>query len=261
MDRIVLTEVKDGVGHITLNRPEASNAINLPLAHALREATDRLAKDASVRAVLIKGMGKHFCVGGDVKWFAELGNKLSEGLDAILAVLNPFLLQLLNLQVPVVTAVHGMAAGAGVGLALSGDIILASESFKLLSSYSGIGLSPDLGSTYSLVRRVGPSKAKEFFFRSRPLNADQCLKWGIVNSVYDDRALVEEAEQLAAELAQGPTQALGLTKRLVDRAWTRNIEDQLALEREFMARCGRSHDGMEGVCAFLEKRKPHYNGS
>jgi len=261
MDTLVLTEVKDGVGLITLNRPEALNAINFPLAHALRAATDRLVNDSSVRAVLIRGTGKHFCVGGDVKWFAELGDRLPEGLDGILAVLNPLLFQLLNLTVPVVTAVHGLAAGAGVGLALTGDIILAGESFKLLSSYAGIGLSPDVGSTYSLVRRVGPSRAKEFFFRNRPLDAAHCLDWGIVNSVYPDDRLTQEAEKLATELAQSPTLALSLTKRLVDRAWKRDIEEQLALEREFMARCGRSHDCREGVRAFLEKRKPHFTAN
>lgn len=261
MDRLILTEVKNNVGMITLHRPETLNAINIALAQELQTAIDRFANDASVRALLIKGSGKHFCAGGDVKWFADLGERVSEGLDEILAVLNPLLFQILNLPIPVVTAVHGMAAGAGVGVALAGDMVLAAESFKLLASYSGIGLSPDVGAAYSLVRRAGLSRTKEFFFRNRPLDAAQCLGWGIVNAVHPDDRLMPEAEQLAQELAHGPTLALGLTKRLVDRAWSGDLEDHLALEREFMARCGRSHDGLEGVRAFLEKRKPNFTGS
>jgi 2-(1,2-epoxy-1,2-dihydrophenyl)acetyl-CoA isomerase len=261
MNRLVLIEVKNDVGLITLNRPEALNAINIALAIELQAAIDRLTHDTSVRAVLIKGSGNHFCAGGDVKWFAELGERLSQGLDEILSILNPLLCKLINLPIPVVTAVHGMAAGAGVGLALAGDLIIASESFNLLSSYAGIGLSPDLGAAYSLLRRVGLSRAKEFFFRNRPIDAAQCLDWGIVNAVYPDNRLMQEAEKLAMELATAPTKALGLTKRLLDRALTRGVEEQLALEREFMARCGRSHDGKEGVRAFLKKRKPHFTGS
>jgi 2-(1,2-epoxy-1,2-dihydrophenyl)acetyl-CoA isomerase len=260
MDKLVLVEVKGGVGHITLNRPDALNAINIALARELQVAIDRLANDGSVRAVLIRGSGKHFCAGGDVKYFCEMGEMLTEGLERILDVLNPLLFQLLTLPVPLVTAVHGMAAGAGVGLALAGDVVLAAESFKLLSSYSAIGLSPDAGAAYSLVRRVGLSRAKQFFFSNRLIDAAQCLDWGIVNFVYPEDRMVLEAEQLANELARGPTQALGLTKLLVDRAWTRNVEEQLALEREFIARCGRSHDGQEGVRAFLEKRKPDFTG-
>jgi 2-(1,2-epoxy-1,2-dihydrophenyl)acetyl-CoA isomerase len=261
MDTLVLAEIKDSVGVITLNRPGALNAIDLPMAQSLQAVTDRLAADRSVRAVLIRGAGKHFCAGGDVKWFAELGDRLSQGLDEILSFLNPLLLQLFNLPIPVVTAVNGIAAGAGAGLALAGDIVLAADSFKLMSSYIGIGLSPDLGSVYSFARRAGIARAKEFFLCNRPLGATQCLEWGVINAVYPEEQLAPEAEQLATQLAQAPTLSLSLTKRLIDRAWTRNAEDQLALEREFMVRCGRSHDGREGVRAFLEKRKPRFIGS
>ena len=256
MENPVLLETRGGVGHVILNRPEALNAIDMPLARALAAAVEGLAGDARVRAVLIRGTGRHFCVGGDVKWFAALGDGLAEGLDGILAVLNPCLVRLHGLPVPVVTAVHGLAAGAGVGLALAGDMAVAGESCRLLSSYTGIGLSPDVGAARAMARRAGPARAKEFFFRNRALDAAGCLAWGVVNAVVPDDRLAEEAEALAVELAHGPTRALGLTKRLVDRAPTRDIEDQLAVEREYMARCGRSHDGREGVAAFLERENP-----
>lgn len=259
-DGRVLADVNEGVGRIRLNRPEAFNAIDLPLAHELRAAVDRFADDASVRAILIRGSGKHFCAGGDVKWFEELGERLSEGLDQLIGVLNPVLLRILELPVPVVTAVQGAAGGGGAGLAMAGDVVLAAESFRMVPSYSAIGLTPDLGAAYSLAHRIGPSRAKEFFFRNRPLDAARCLEWGVVNAVFPDDRLTSEAERLAAELACGPTQALAWTKRLVDGAWKRGLEEHLALEREFMSRCGRSRDGREGVRAFLEKREPRFAG-
>ena len=261
VDQLIIAEIKEGVGLITLNRPEALNAINIALAAELQTALDGMANDASVRVILLKAAGKHFCAGGDVKWFAELGDNLSQGLEEILDILNPILLQLLNLPIPVVTAIQGMTAGAGVGLALAGDIVLAAESARLLSSYAAIGLSPDVGAAYSLARRVGPSRAKEFFFSNRPLDAVTCMAWGVVNSVYPDDRLAEEAGRFAKDMAQAPTQALGFAKQLVDRAWKTTIEEQLALEREFMASCGRSHDGQEGVQAFLKKRKPLFTGN
>jgi len=260
MNESVITEVVHGLGVITLNRPETLNSINLSMAKALRAAIGQIASDGSVRALLIQGAGKHFCVGGDVKWFAEKGGNLSEGLDAILLELNPFVFDLINLRIPIITAVHGHVAGAGVGIALAGDFVLASESFKMLSSYSAIGLSPDAGSVHSLVRRIGSARTKTFFFQNRPLDAVQCMNWGIVNSIHPDERLASNAQELAQKLAQGPTQALILTKKLIDQAGKRNIEEQLALEREFMARCGRSNDGQEGVRAFIEKRKPLFQG-
>ena len=260
MDSLVLTEIKNGLAIMTLNRPDALNAINLPMARALQESLTRISTDDTVRALLVRGAGRHFCAGGDVKWFASLGEELSSGLDEILAILNPFLTQLLNLKVPVVTAVQGHTAGAGVGLALAGDIVLAGESFKLLSSYAAIGLSPDMGAAYALMRRVGPARAKKFFFCNAPLNATQCHGWGIVDTIHSDDALLQEAQQFALELSQAPTYALKLTKELIQGGLDRGIEEQLALEREFMARCGRSSDGLEGVKAFLEKRKPHFTG-
>jgi len=261
MEPLVITKIEGGVGFIILNRPSALNALNIPLAQQLRAAADRLQDDRSVRAVLIRGAGKHFCAGGDVKWFAAQGDNLAEGLNDLLAILNPLMSQLLNFRVPVVTAVQGMAAGAGAGLALVGDLVVAADSFKLLSSYAAIGLTPDVSVTYSLVRRIGPARAKEFFFRNRPLNAAQCLDRGIVNCIHSEDRFMQEAKQLAAELAEGPTQALRLTRELVDQAWMHNLETQLALERESMAQSGRSHDGREGVRAFLEKRKPGFTGN
>lgn len=260
MGSFVLSETRDNLAVLTLNRPESLNSLHIPFAEELLAAVESISKDDSVRAVLIKASGKHFCVGGDIKWFSELGDRLSEGLDAILAYLNPFLVKLYALEVPVVTAVQGNAAGAGVGLALAGDIVYASESVKLFSSYTAIGLSPDAAAVYAMARRVGAARAKSFFMDDNPLDADKCLELGVVNYVLPEDQLVEEAEKKALKFAQAPTLSMKLTKRLVDRTLDRNIEDQLALEREFMARCGRSHDGNEGIRAFLEKRKPEFTG-
>ena len=260
MDRLIRTDIIDGVGVITLNRPDAFNALNIAFARELSASVHAVTEDPAVRAILLKASGKHFCAGGDVKWFAGLGQGLGAGLDELIGILNPVAERLMNCPLPVVTAAKGIAAGAGVGFALSGDIVYAGESFKMLSSYSAIGLTPDLGAAYCLVRRVGLSRAKEFFFRNLPLDAKKCMEWGVISAVFPDEAVDDEAFRLASDLAKGPTLALTFTKKLVDKSLYRELDEQLALEREFMSRCGRSDDGMEGVAAFVEKRNPKFTG-
>lgn len=258
---MVNTKVSNGVGSIIFHRNDDYNAINLPFAMSLLDGVEKIANDESVKVLLIGNAGKNFCIGGDIKWFAQLGDSLPDGLDEILTVLNACLFQLHNLTIPIVTAVKGVVAGAGIGLALVGDLVLAANSFTMLSSYLSIGFSPDAGSSYSLTQRIGPSRTKEFFFRNRKLDASQCLELGIVNAVYPDDLLTSEVDRITNELAQAPTQALKLTKRLINKACDISINDQLALERDFMVICGRSADGKEGVRAFLEKRKPIFIGN
>jgi 2-(1,2-epoxy-1,2-dihydrophenyl)acetyl-CoA isomerase len=259
MAPLVRCEVADGVATITLNRPEKGNALSTALGKQLREAACDLASQKSVRAVLLTGGGKTFCVGGDISEMQE-GPDLESYMKAAVPPLHAAIRALANLQVPVVAALNGAVAGAGIGLALCADLVLAGESMKLRSGYSAIGLTPDLGAAYFLAVRAGAARAKEIMFLNRTLTAAECLEWGIVNAVHPDALLQAEAQQLAKQLSGSASLSLGRIKHLVNAASRSLLEDHLALEQTYMVTTASSHDAREGVAAFLEKRPPSFCG-
>ena len=213
----VLFDVQDGIGRLTLNRPEASNAVDLPTAVAIGAAADSAATDESVRVVLVNGNGKRFCAGGDVSsmvvaddragYLLELANELDSALQRLAA-----------LDKPVVAAVQGAVAGAGLGLMLSADIIIAERSTKFLTAYAGIGLTPDCGVSYLLPRAIGQQRALQFALTGRVLDGDEACEWGLVTEVVDGEAR-RRAEDIARLLATGPTFAYGQTRRLIRSSW------------------------------------------
>jgi 2-(1,2-epoxy-1,2-dihydrophenyl)acetyl-CoA isomerase len=247
----------DGVGAITLNRPDKGNAIDAALSSALAVAVDEMAKDKSVRTILLTANGKAFCVGGDIDEMRGTKN-LALWMETVIPPLHAMIRTLANLPIPVITALNGPIGGGGVGLALCADLVIASESMKLRGGYSAIGLTPDLGTSSFLTARVGAARAKEILFLNEPLNAAQCLAWGIVNAVYPDADLHAQAWKLARRLAASATLSLGRIKHLVDGAVHRSLEDHLSLEQDYMLSSARSSDGREGIAAFLEKRNPHF---
>ena len=257
----VLWSVIDGVGRVTLNRSERSNAISLAfskeLAAALDAVCDAVASGAA-RSVLIDAVGERFCAGGDITEFVANADAMHRLIDDILAPLNPALHRLGTLPVPVISAVNGPIGGAGIGLALCADVVLASEAMKLRAGYSAIGLSPDAGAAYYLSRRVGASKAKELFFFNRTLSAAECLQLGIVNTVLPAGELAQTAAQMAAQAAAGAARSLASIKRLCDGAAARDLREHLALEKEFLVACSRTADAREGVRAFAQKRAPKF---
>jgi 2-(1,2-epoxy-1,2-dihydrophenyl)acetyl-CoA isomerase len=241
---------------ITLNRPDVLNAFNAAMHAALADALKE-ARDPEVRAVVVTGAGRGFCVGQDLTEFREAPGDIGERLRA---TYHPNVRAIRALEKPVIAAVNGPAAGAGLSFACSCDIRIAADSATFVPGFVGIGLVPDSGGTYFIARLLGPARAFEWMSSGRRLTAAEAHAWGLVSEVVEDEALVARAGALAAELAALPTRGIGMTKRLFDRAWSARLEDQLELEAQLQAAATQTEDFREGVAAFLEKRQPQFRG-
>ncbi|NEX63703.1 enoyl-CoA hydratase-related protein [Noviherbaspirillum galbum] len=259
MSNLVLCDLREGVATITLNRPEAGNAIDEALGKAFAAAVDRIASTEGLRAVLLAANGSKFCVGGDIAEMMQADN-LPGLMRASIPRLHEAVARLAALPCPVITAINGPVGGGGVGLALCGDVVLAAQSMKLRGGYSAIGLSPDLGASWYLARRAGAAQAKRILFLNEPLVAEDCLRLGLVDAVYPDESLAEEARVLTARLAAGATASYGKIKELIDGVHARTLEQHLALEERHMTACAGSEDGAEGIRAFSEKREARFRG-
>jgi 2-(1,2-epoxy-1,2-dihydrophenyl)acetyl-CoA isomerase len=247
---------RDGaVQTITLNRPEVFNAFNRALHKALREALKE-ARDPEVRAVVVTGAGKGFCAGQDLKEFGEAGNVG----DALRATYHPNVLAVRGLEKPVIAAVNGACAGAGLSFACACDIRIAADSATFVPGFVGIGLVPDAGGTYFLHRILG-TRAFEWMSSNRKLTATEAHAWGLVSEVVELDTLPARAAELGAFSAALPTRAIGMTKRLFDHADTATLDEQLELEAQLQAVATESADFKEGVAAFLEKRTPNFTGT
>ncbi|MFQ5879242.1 MAG: enoyl-CoA hydratase/isomerase family protein [Dehalococcoidia bacterium] len=252
-------KVQENVGTITFNRPEAANAINLRLAQELFAAVTQC-EDDSVRAVVVTGSGPFFCAGGDVKEFASHPEDTPRHIKELATWLHAALSRLTRLPAPVIAAVNGTAAGAGFSLAIACDLTLAAQSARFVMAYTGIGLTPDGGSTYFLPRLVGPRRTLELILTNRTLSAQEAEAWGLVSWVVADADLATEAATLASRLAAGPTAAFATSKRLLRLSATESLETQLENETQAIAAAARSQDFGEGLSAFLAKRPPRFSG-
>lgn len=252
--------VTDGVAHITLDRPEVYNALSLELLEALSERVDEATLDGDVGALLITGAGKAFSAGGDVRALATLATSQQPQRDALDAVgrMHRVLVSLFRCDKPVVAAVNGAVAGAGVGLMLTADLIWAAESAHVTLAFTGIGASPDGGTTFLLPRVVGPKLAAELLLTNRRLKAREALGVGLFTRVLDDAELLPGAVATARYLAQGPQGAFAASKELLRKSLLRGYEAQLEEERLTVARSVTGADFREGVAAFLEKRAPTF---
>jgi 2-(1,2-epoxy-1,2-dihydrophenyl)acetyl-CoA isomerase len=252
----VETQSDGGVMTITLNRPEVLNAFDSAMHEAFRAALEE-AQEPEVRAVVLTGAGRGFCVGQDLNEFKEAAGDIGERLRS---TYNPNVLGLWGLEKPVIAAVNGPAAGAGLSLACACDLRLAASSATFVPAFIGIGLIPDTGATYLIERLLGYSRAFEWLCSGRRLSAADAHAWGLVAEVVGEGRLSERAADLAATLAALPTRALGMTKRLLQRAALSSLDEQLELEAELQAEAAGSEDFREGVNAFLEKREPRFTG-
>jgi 2-(1,2-epoxy-1,2-dihydrophenyl)acetyl-CoA isomerase len=252
----VETQSDGGVMTITLNRPEVLNAFDSAMHEAFRAALEE-AQEPEVRAVVLTGAGRGFCVGQDLNEFKEAAGDIGERLRS---TYNPNVLALWGLEKPVIAAVNGPAAGAGLSLACACDLRLAASSATFVPAFIGIGLVPDTGATYLIERLLGYSRAFEWLCSGRRLSAADAHAWGLVAEVVGDGRLSARAADLAATLAALPTRALGMTKRLLQRAALSSLDEQLELEAELQAEAAGSEDFREGVNAFLEKREPRFTG-
>jgi len=256
-EHLTLT-VEGAVATITLNRPDAANAINLQLAKDLAYAAMECDENADVRAIVLTATGRFFCSGGDLASFAEAGDRVPHLIKEITTYLHAAIARLARGVAPVIVAVNGTAAGAGFSLACAGDLVLAAEAASFTMAYTRIGLTPDGSATYYIPKLVGRQRAMELMLTNRTLTAQEALSWGLVNRVVDDADLHVESMKLANSLAAGPTLAYGRTKELV-RA-DRDLETQMELETRAIADSARSADGMAGIRAFLAKQKPTFTG-
>jgi 2-(1,2-epoxy-1,2-dihydrophenyl)acetyl-CoA isomerase len=248
---------RDGaVQTITLNRPDVLNAFNAELHRALAAAL-REARSPEVRAVVMTGAGRGFCVGQDLTEFREAPGDIGERLRSNY---HPNILALRALEKPVLAAVNGAAAGAGLSLACACDIRIAADSATFVPAFINIGLVPDSGGTFFVHRLLGYARAFEWLTSGRRLSAAEAHAWGLVSEVVEAEALPGRAAELAAELAAMPTQGIGMTKRLLEHAETATLEEQLEREAQLQSAATQTEDFREGVAAFLEKRPPRFTG-
>lgn len=254
----LLSELKNSVLILTLNRPEVFNSFNQEMAFALQKELDKAANNNEVRAVVIRGNGKAFCAGQDL---AEATDPNGPPLQSIVAEhYNPIILKIRNIEKPIIAAVNGVAAGAGANIALACDIVFAAESASFIQAFSKIGLIPDSGGTFMLPRLIGMQKATALMMTADKVMAAQAEQLGMIYQVVADAELMTKVLQFAEQLAQMPTRGLGLTKRALNQSFTNNLEQQLRVEEELQTVAGGTYDFNEGTAAFLEKRKPIFKG-
>ncbi len=249
--------VADGIGRIVLKRAERSNSLSRAASRALVTAIDEVL-DQQPRVVTLSAEGRIFCSGGDIEEFASAGANLDALVDDILVPLNPALHRLATAPVPVVAAVNGPIGGAGIGVALCADFVLASESMKLRTGYAAIGLSPDLGASYFLSRRVGPVKAQQWLMLSETVDARSCLAHGAVDALYVDAELGAAVDGLVQRLASAACGSLACIKRLCSGLPERGLAPHLELEHQLLLERARNPDAREGIRAFLERRTPNF---
>jgi 2-(1,2-epoxy-1,2-dihydrophenyl)acetyl-CoA isomerase len=258
---LLLIDRQPGVLRLTLNRPEVLNAFNLDLARALQAALEDAARDASIRAIVLTGSGRGFCAGQDLA-SVPMGDgiPMPDLGDTVRDQYNPIIARIRSIEKPVICAVNGVAAGAGANLALACDIVLAASEASFIQSFTKIGLIPDSGGTYLLPRLVGMARASALMLLADKISATQAREWGMIWQVCEGGTVVEQAMALAATLATQPTRAFGLTKRLLDASFDHDLATQLAMEEALQREAGTTADFKEGVQAFLQKRKPAFEG-
>ncbi|MBF0695344.1 MAG: enoyl-CoA hydratase/isomerase family protein [Flavobacterium sp.] len=255
----IALQIENGIGKITLNRPEVFNSFNREMALQMQDALDKCAADDCVRAIVITGTGKAFCAGQDLKEVTD--PELNPGFRKILEEhYNPIIERIRTIEKPVLAAVNGVAAGAGANIALACDIVVASENAAFIQAFSKIGLVPDSAGTFFLPRLIGFQKASALMMLGDKVGAQEAFNIGMIYKFFPVALFEEEVLKLAETLAAMPTHALALTKKLLNRSMINNLQEQLALESDYQIDASSSKDYLEGVAAFVEKRKPEFKG-
>lgn len=256
MSKLVRVEYQDTVATITIDRPEAANSLDLNTASVLLDAASKVADDRRVRSLLLRSNGDRFCVGGDVRGFAEAGDTAGRHIGELAGTMHQLILVLARMQKPVVSLVQGATAGAGVGLAMSADIVIASPAAHFTAAYSAIGLSPDCGMTWFLPRLIGARRAAEFILTNRRVGAQEALAIGLITRISDQ--LEEDGRAVARSLAEGATEALGSIRSLLHHSFEAGLERQLEIELAAIQAASVSVEGKEGINAFVARRQPEF---
>ncbi|WP_139856631.1 enoyl-CoA hydratase-related protein [Aequorivita sinensis] len=255
----IIKEIKDKTAYLTLNRPEIFNSFNREMALLLQSELDACENNPDIRAIVITGMGKAFCAGQDLKEVTS--PELNPGFKKILEEhYNPIISRIRSIEKPVIGAINGVAAGAGANIALACDVVIASENASFIQAFSKIGLIPDSAGTFFLPRLIGFQKASALMMLGDKVSAQDAEKMGMVYKVISSENFSEEVNTIANTLANMPTKALGLTKRLLNQSMTNSLEEQLDLESKLQIEAAQSEDYAEGVDAFVNKRKPEFKG-
>ncbi|KZK91685.1 1,2-epoxyphenylacetyl-CoA isomerase [Pseudovibrio sp. W64] len=261
-EQSILVDVNDTYHVITLNRPDKLNSFNDEMHRALYAALEAADADDNCRAILLTAAGKGFCAGQD------LGDRVKPTPDSpppdltqtIGDFYNPLIRKLKSINIPIVCAVNGVAAGAGANIAMACDIVIASEKAKFIQAFAKIGLVPDSGGTYFLPRLVGSARARGLAMLGTPITAAQAAEWGMIWKCSSAETFLEEATAMVQEFSVGPTIGLGLIKQALNASEGNTLDEQLDLERDYQGEAGRTPDYLEGVTAFMDKRAPKYSG-
>jgi len=258
MEDAIRKESRDQVTLLTLNRPEAYNAFDLPMVRGLAETLIHAATSPEVTGIVITGMGKAFCAGGSLKWVLDRGNDYGAAFHALAATYHQAIVEIKRMPKPVVAAINGLAAGGGFSMALACDFRVMETSAVLRQGYTSNGLSIDGGGTFALPRLVGLARAMEIMAFDRPISSEQALSWGLVTEIVEDGQSLNRAIELAAEIKRVPLTSFAACKKLMIDSFHTSFENQLERERDSLSWCADHPNGHEGIAAFLEKRKPTY---
>lgn len=254
----VLFDVANGSATITFNRPDNANAMDLDVMRRLMHLSIECDENPEIRAVVITGNGSFFSAGGDLDSFGEAAERAGALIKEMTAYFHAAISRFSRMNAPLIAAVNGMAAGAGLSLVAACDLAIAAESARFTSAYTAASLSPDGSSTYFIPRLVGMRRAMELMLTNRRLSSEEALSWGLINRVVPDAELMNVANDLAGQLASGATLAFGTVKALLHNSFSDSLETQMELEARGIAALTHTYDGQEGVAAFREKRTPNF---
>jgi 2-(1,2-epoxy-1,2-dihydrophenyl)acetyl-CoA isomerase len=259
-DAPVLLDVTDGIASVTLNRPQAGNAIDLPMARALVEIAIRCQTDAAIRCVVLTGAGRLFCAGGDLGAFQSAGGQADALLSELAGTLHMALARFARMTKPLMVLVNGPAAGAGLSLAICGDVVLSARSAHYTAAYGSIGLTPDGGMSWLLPRLVGLRKAQEIILTNRRVKSEEAEAIGLVTRTVEDEVLMAEGGRMAAQLSNAAVGAIGAARALLRQSFETPLETQFEREAEAISRAGSLPECGEGLAAYFEKRPADFKG-